>query len=153
MYTRALKRPVLLTYRDYNALGFPNTHGQRIDLVYADPAFATDDAWVAGQSVRRSVIFAEHQPFRIEDCHSKAGERDGVTKLSTASGDHAEGNGHRSPTPADLPAPAPSSVSPEAARSFRSQLTVGEEVVDPATWAGSVPEVSGIAPRPLAVRL
>jgi len=147
VYTRALKRPVLLTYRDYNALGFPNTHGQRIDLVYADPAFATDDAWVAGQSVRRSVIFAEHQPFRIEDCHSKAGERDGVTKLSTASGDHAEGNGHRSPTPADLPAPAPSSVSPEAARSFRSQLTVGEEVVDPATWAGSVPEVSGIAPR------
>ena len=54
---------------------------------------------------------------------------------------------NNTPTPADLPAPAPSSVSPEAVRSFRSQLTVGEEVVDPATWAGSVPQVSGIAPR------
>jgi len=32
-------------------------------------------------------------------------------------------------------------------RSYRSQLTAGENVVDPATWAGSVPEAHGIAPR------
>jgi sulfoxide reductase catalytic subunit YedY len=30
---------------------------------------------------------------------------------------------------------------------YRSQLTTGEDVVDPATWAGSVPVASGIAPR------
>jgi thiosulfate reductase cytochrome b subunit len=32
-------------------------------------------------------------------------------------------------------------------RSYRSQLTTGEDVVDPATWAGSVPVAHGIAPR------
>ena len=37
--------------------------------------------------------------------------------------------------------PPPSSVS------YRTQLTVGEEVVDPLTWAGSVPVAHGIAPR------
>ena len=31
----------------------------------------------------------------------------------------------------DLPAPAASGISPEAVRSFRSQLTTGEDVVDP----------------------
>ncbi len=46
-----------------------------------------------------------------------------------------------------LPVPAPSSISPEAVRGFRSQLTVGEDVVDPTTWAGSVPQAYGIAPR------
>ena len=51
------------------------------------------------------------------------------------------------PTPEDLRAPAPSSVSPEAVRSFRSQLTIGDDVVDPTTWAGSVPQAQGIAPR------
>jgi methionine sulfoxide reductase catalytic subunit len=51
------------------------------------------------------------------------------------------------PAPGDLPAPGSSSVSPDVVRSFRSQLTVGEDVVDPATWAGSVPHVTGIAPR------
>ena len=51
------------------------------------------------------------------------------------------------PLPKDLRAPAPSGVSPEALQSFRSQLTVGEDVVDPTTWAGSVPEATGIAPR------
>lgn len=43
--------------------------------------------------------------------------------------------------------PAPSSISPEAVRGFRSQLKVGEDVVDPTTWAGSVPQAYGIAPR------
>ncbi len=62
---------------------------------------------------------------------------------------HRAGNGAapRPPTPADLPAPAASPVSPAAVRSFRSQLTTGEDSVDPGTWAGSVPRVNGIAPR------
>lgn len=37
------------------------------------------------------------------------------------------------PAAASLPAPASSSVSPEAVRSYRSQLTTGADVVDPAT--------------------
>ena len=32
-------------------------------------------------------------------------------------------------------------------RSFRSELTTGENTVDPLTWAGSIPQVQGIAPR------
>ena len=32
-------------------------------------------------------------------------------------------------------------------RSYRSQLTPGEDVVDPTTWAGSVPHAIGVAPR------
>jgi len=51
------------------------------------------------------------------------------------------------PKSADLPGPAASAVTPGALRSFRSQLSVGEEVVDPATWAGSVPHADGVAPR------
>jgi len=51
------------------------------------------------------------------------------------------------PTPAEPSAAAPSNASPEAVRSYRSQLTTGEDVVDPATWAGSVPVARGIAPR------
>jgi len=39
-------------------------------------------------------------------------------------------------------------VLPNAALvSFRTQLTVGEDIVDPLTWAGSVPVAHGIAPR------
>jgi len=45
------------------------------------------------------------------------------------------------------PALVGSEITPEALRSFRSQLTVGEEVVDPTTWAGSVPHADGVAPR------
>jgi DMSO/TMAO reductase YedYZ molybdopterin-dependent catalytic subunit/thiosulfate reductase cytochrome b subunit len=33
------------------------------------------------------------------------------------------------------------------ARSYRGQLTPGEDVIDPATFAGSIPQVAGIAPR------
>lgn len=43
--------------------------------------------------------------------------------------------------------PPSSPASPEVVRSFRSQLTVGEDTVDPTTWAGSVPQAQGIAPR------
>lgn len=42
----------------------------------------------------------------------------------------------------------PSGASPfDASASFRDQLTVGEEVIDPATFAGSIPAVRGVAPR------
>jgi len=51
------------------------------------------------------------------------------------------------PTPTNPPSPAQSSVSPEAKQSYRSQLTTGEDVVDPTTWAGSIPKAHGIAPR------
>ena len=40
-----------------------------------------------------------------------------------------------------------SGVSPDVVRSYRYQLTPGEDVIDTATWAGSVPQVNGIAPR------
>ncbi|MGH9094584.1 MAG: molybdopterin-dependent oxidoreductase, partial [Acidimicrobiales bacterium] len=41
----------------------------------------------------------------------------------------------------------PDPVSPDAVRSSLYQLMPGEDVITPATWAGSVPEVGGIAPR------
>ncbi len=41
----------------------------------------------------------------------------------------------------------PPVLSPRAMRSFRSQLTVGDDVIDPEVWAGSVPQATGIAPR------
>jgi DMSO/TMAO reductase YedYZ molybdopterin-dependent catalytic subunit/thiosulfate reductase cytochrome b subunit len=50
-------------------------------------------------------------------------------------------------SPEELPAPASTGISPEVVQSFRSQLTKGEDIVDPTTWAGSIPEVRGIAPR------
>ena len=34
-----------------------------------------------------------------------------------------------------------------AAASFRTELSIGEDIVDPLTWAGSVPVAHGIAPR------
>src|SRR5665213_2844361 len=51
------------------------------------------------------------------------------------------------PTPEELPAPASESISPDVVRSYRSQLTLGEETIDTATWAGSIPQATGIAPR------
>jgi sulfoxide reductase catalytic subunit YedY len=47
----------------------------------------------------------------------------------------------------DVAAKRRSGVSPDVVRSYRYQLTPGEDVIDTATWAGSVPQVSGIAPR------
>jgi DMSO/TMAO reductase YedYZ molybdopterin-dependent catalytic subunit/thiosulfate reductase cytochrome b subunit len=49
------------------------------------------------------------------------------------------------PAPEDLPA-APG-LTPEILDSYRTELTSGEDVVDPTTWAGSVPAAYGIAPR------
>ncbi len=47
----------------------------------------------------------------------------------------------------DLPAPGSSAVSPDVVRSELYHLTPGEDVITPATWAGSIPQVGGIAPR------
>jgi methionine sulfoxide reductase catalytic subunit len=49
--------------------------------------------------------------------------------------------------PDDPPAGERSSVSPDVVRSYRWQLTPGEDVIDPRTFAGSIPQVRGIAPR------
>jgi methionine sulfoxide reductase catalytic subunit len=38
-------------------------------------------------------------------------------------------------------------ISPDEVREFHSQLTRGDDVVDPATWAGAIPQANGIAPR------
>jgi thiosulfate reductase cytochrome b subunit len=38
-------------------------------------------------------------------------------------------------------------VSPGTARDWRRQLTLGEDRIDAATWAGSVPQSAGVAPR------
>ncbi|MEO6604742.1 MAG: molybdopterin-dependent oxidoreductase [Aeromicrobium sp.] len=35
----------------------------------------------------------------------------------------------------------------DASTSFRDQLTLGEEIIDPSTFAGSIPYVNGVAPR------
>lgn len=36
---------------------------------------------------------------------------------------------------------------PDRVRQFRSQLTLGEDRIDPETWAGSIPQAKGVAPR------
>jgi len=51
------------------------------------------------------------------------------------------------PSQEDLRTTAPSTVNPNSLRDFRRQLSKGEDSIDPATWAGSVPAASGIAPR------
>ena len=51
------------------------------------------------------------------------------------------------PTPADLPAPTPSPISPDTVRRFRGELNRGEDVIDPLTFAGSLPQDRGVAPR------
>ena len=46
-----------------------------------------------------------------------------------------------------VPLPPRPTVELPPSASFRSQLTVGEDIVDPATWAGAVPQAQGITPR------
>src|SRR6185312_12753653 len=48
------------------------------------------------------------------------------------------------PTP---PSSRPDGISPRAVRDLRERLTKGEDIVDPKSWAGSVPAAFGIAPR------
>jgi sulfoxide reductase catalytic subunit YedY len=57
-----------------------------------------------------------------------------------------QSEGSAQPAPADPHAPAPLTAR-TAGRSYRWQLTPGDDVIDPATWAGSVPQVNGVAPR------
>jgi thiosulfate reductase cytochrome b subunit len=51
------------------------------------------------------------------------------------------------PSPEDLPSQSSSDISPDRLQSYRAQLTRGEDVIDPATWAGSVPAATGVTPR------
>jgi len=51
------------------------------------------------------------------------------------------------PSPEDLPSQPSSDISPDRLQSYRAQLTRGEDVIDPATWAGSVPAATGVTPR------
>ena len=44
------------------------------------------------------------------------------------------------------------SASPGTVRDWRRQLTLGEDRIDTATWAGSVPQSAGVAPRVRAGR-
>ncbi|MEO8907881.1 MAG: hypothetical protein ABI310_07350, partial [Microbacteriaceae bacterium] len=48
---------------------------------------------------------------------------------------------------APLPADAPRNPRSHSPRSFRSELTRGEDVIDPETFAGSISQDRGIAPR------
>src|SRR5437016_8293826 len=50
------------------------------------------------------------------------------------------------PSP-DVSAAGPSAVSPDVVRSSFYELVPGEDVITPATWSGSVPQIGGIAPR------
>jgi sulfoxide reductase catalytic subunit YedY len=45
------------------------------------------------------------------------------------------------------PRPHASGASADVPASFRSALTLGEDVVDTSTWAGSIPAAHGVAPR------
>src|SRR4051794_29536550 len=47
----------------------------------------------------------------------------------------------------EAPPPHASGASADVPASFRSALTLGEDVVDVSTWAGSVPAVHGVAPK------
>jgi thiosulfate reductase cytochrome b subunit len=53
----------------------------------------------------------------------------------------------RDASPQASPSARQAGVSPDTVRSYRYQLRPGEDVIDTATWAGSVPQVNGIAPR------
>jgi sulfoxide reductase catalytic subunit YedY len=50
-------------------------------------------------------------------------------------------------TPTDRPTAATSDVSPDVVRADLYELIPGEDLINPATWAGSVPQIGGIAPR------
>ncbi|MGO4586933.1 molybdopterin-dependent oxidoreductase [Arthrobacter sp. 2RAF6] len=51
------------------------------------------------------------------------------------------------PASSDFPAPASSAVTPGLVHSFRDQLVEGTDIIDPATFAGTIPQDRGIAPR------
>jgi methionine sulfoxide reductase catalytic subunit len=72
-----------------------------------------------------------------------------MTAQSTHHRPHSDASGPRPQGPESGGAgarPAPK-LPPDAVAGFRSELTTGEDMVDPTTWAGSVPVARGIAPR------
>jgi sulfoxide reductase catalytic subunit YedY len=56
-------------------------------------------------------------------------------------------NRENDPTPDGRPVAPSSGDSQDVVRGYRRELTAGEEEVDPASWAGSVPPASGVPPR------
>ncbi len=67
VYPRPLKYEVPFTYWDYRALAFPKNSGQRIDLVYADAAFAdaVTDAYV-DRNERKGTGASDHAPVVVD---------------------------------------------------------------------------------------
>lgn len=67
IYPRALKHDVPFTYWDYRALAFAKNRGQRIDLAYADDAFAAavTDAYV-DRNQRKGADASDHAPVVID---------------------------------------------------------------------------------------
>jgi len=67
VYPRALKYEVPFTYWDYRQLCFPKNRGMRIDLVYADAAFAdaVTDAFV-DREARKGTGASDHAPVVVE---------------------------------------------------------------------------------------
>ncbi|TAM81347.1 MAG: exodeoxyribonuclease III [Jatrophihabitans sp.] len=67
VYPRALKYDVPYTYWDYRQLSFPKNRGMRIDLVYADRAFAAGvrDAFV-DREARKGKNPSDHAPVVVD---------------------------------------------------------------------------------------
>ncbi|MGH8959709.1 MAG: exodeoxyribonuclease III [Jatrophihabitantaceae bacterium] len=67
VYPRALKYDVPYTYWDYRQLSFPKNTGMRIDLVYANAAFAAavTDAYV-DREARKGTGASDHAPVVLE---------------------------------------------------------------------------------------
>jgi exodeoxyribonuclease-3 len=67
VYPRALKYDVPFTYWDYRQLCFPKNRGMRIDLVYADAAFAgaVRDAFV-DREARKGTGASDHAPVVVD---------------------------------------------------------------------------------------
>ena len=74
-------------------------------------------------------------------------ERPIVSHPQPSGGNGLPCRGRESADAPDTRNAAASGITPEAVASFRSQLTIGKDVVDPSTWARSVPVAHGIAPR------
>jgi exodeoxyribonuclease-3 len=75
VYPRALKYDVPFTYWDYRQLCFPKNRGMRIDLVYADAAFAGTvvDAYV-DREARKGTGASDHAPVVVDVHDSQAAE-------------------------------------------------------------------------------
>lgn len=67
VYPRALKYDVPFTYWDYRQLSFAKNTGMRIDLVYADAAFAgaVTDAYV-DREARKGTGSSDHAPVVVD---------------------------------------------------------------------------------------